>query len=46
MKGKLEAFRDMRDVLAEQMRNAMPELREDVDRAVRATGGVVKKEGA
>lgn len=45
MKGKLEAFGDMRDVLAEQMRNAMPELTEDVDRAVRATGGVVKKEG-
>jgi mediator of RNA polymerase II transcription subunit 10 len=43
MKGKTEAFAGMRDALADAMRTAMPELSEDVDRAVEATGGVVLK---
>lgn len=38
-KGKQRAFADFRDVLAEQMAAAMPELREDVARVVDATGG-------
>lgn len=42
MKGKTEAFADFRDCLAAEMRRAMPELGEDVDRAVVGTGGKVK----
>jgi mediator of RNA polymerase II transcription subunit 10 len=45
MRGKMEAFADFRDVLAGKMRDAMPEVEADVDRCVRATGGVVKGEG-
>lgn len=39
MKGKQAAFGAFRDVLAEQMNMAMPELRDDVARVVAATGG-------
>jgi mediator of RNA polymerase II transcription subunit 10 len=39
MRGKMNAFGNFRDVLAEQMNAAMPELREDVARVVEATGG-------
>ncbi|KAL2014744.1 hypothetical protein VTN00DRAFT_2269 [Thermoascus crustaceus] len=41
LKGKAEAFASFRDVLAREMRSAMPECRREVDRAVLATGGVV-----
>ncbi|KPM35348.1 hypothetical protein AK830_g11220 [Neonectria ditissima] len=40
MRGKLNAFASFRDVLAEQMTVAMPELRDDVAHVVEATGGV------
>ncbi|KAH7162337.1 transcription factor subunit Med10 of mediator complex-domain-containing protein [Dactylonectria estremocensis] len=40
MRGKLNAFASFRDVLAEQMTAAMPELREDIAHVVEATGGV------
>lgn len=43
MKGKKEAFADFRDVLAGEMRRAMPELGEEVDDVVVATGGRVEK---
>ncbi|KAL6866960.1 transcription factor subunit Med10 of mediator complex domain-containing protein [Trichoderma novae-zelandiae] len=39
MRGKVSAFASFRDVLAEQMSAAMPELREDVRRVLEATGG-------
>lgn len=39
MRGKTRAFGLFRDILAEQMRCAMPELRDDVDRVLEATGG-------
>ncbi|KAK5989913.1 Mediator of RNA polymerase II transcription subunit 10 [Cladobotryum mycophilum] len=39
MRGKMNAFASFRDVLAEQMSTAMPELREDVARVLEATGG-------
>ncbi|KAI5465494.1 transcription factor subunit Med10 of mediator complex-domain-containing protein [Mariannaea sp. PMI_226] len=39
MRGKLHAFGTFRDVLAEQMTSAMPELRDDVAHVVEATGG-------
>lgn len=39
MRGKMNAFGNFRDVLAEQMNAAMPELREDVAKVVEATGG-------
>ena len=39
MRGKTRAFASFRDVLAEQMAAAMPELREDVETVVGATGG-------
>ena len=39
MRGKVNAFGTFRDVLAEQMSAAMPELREDITRVVEATGG-------
>jgi len=38
LKGKQEAFATFRDVLAREMRSAMPECRREVDRAVEATG--------
>ncbi|KAI9794557.1 MAG: RNA polymerase II mediator complex subunit [Peltula sp. TS41687] len=39
MKGKTEAFRAFRDVLAEEISSALPALREQVDRVIRETGG-------
>lgn len=39
MRGKMNAFGTFRDVLAEQMTAAMPELRDDVARVLQATGG-------
>jgi mediator of RNA polymerase II transcription subunit 10 len=39
MRGKQSAFGSFRDVLAEQMSSAMPELRDDVARVLEATGG-------
>lgn len=38
-RGKLHAFASFRDVLAHEMENALPELRDDVRRVVHATGG-------
>lgn len=43
LKGKQEAFASFRDVLAREMRSAMPECRREVDRVVEATGGNVIK---
>jgi mediator of RNA polymerase II transcription subunit 10 len=43
-KGKLEAFGAFRDVLAKEMISAMPELKEDVKRVVKETGGTVEEE--
>ncbi|KAF5254316.1 hypothetical protein FANTH_918 [Fusarium anthophilum] len=40
MRGKLNAFGTFRDVLAENITSAMPELRDDVAQVVEATGGV------
>ncbi|KAM5351269.1 hypothetical protein ACJ41O_003992 [Fusarium nematophilum] len=42
MRGKLNAFGSFRDVLAEQITSAMPELRDDVAHVVEATGGAVQ----
>jgi mediator of RNA polymerase II transcription subunit 10 len=39
LKGKMNAFADFRDVLAEKMGKALPELREDVRASVKMTGG-------
>jgi mediator of RNA polymerase II transcription subunit 10 len=39
LKGKREAFADFQDVLAREMRSAMPECRGEVDRVVAMTGG-------
>ncbi|KAJ5084517.1 Mediator complex subunit Med10 [Penicillium alfredii] len=39
LRGKREAFAGFRDVLAREMRSAMPECRGEVDRVVSATGG-------
>lgn len=39
MKGKMAAYADFRDVLAEEMGSAMPEIGDDVRRVVRETGG-------
>ncbi|KAB5516920.1 transcription factor subunit Med10 of mediator complex-domain-containing protein [Coniochaeta sp. 2T2.1] len=38
-RGKEMAFTKFRDVLAEEMGRAMPELKQDVERVVEATGG-------
>ncbi|KAF9767472.1 hypothetical protein IL306_015361 [Fusarium sp. DS 682] len=40
MRGKLNAFGTFRDILAENITTAMPELRDDVAQVVEATGGV------
>lgn len=45
LRGKKEAFAGFRDVLAREMRGAMPECRGEVDRVLAATGGVVGGEG-
>lgn len=42
LRGKREAFASFRDVLAREMRSAMPECRGEVDRAVQASGGKVE----
>jgi mediator of RNA polymerase II transcription subunit 10 len=39
MRGKERAFAAFRDVLADQINAAMPELRDDVARVLEATGG-------
>ena len=39
LRGKKEAFASFRDVLAREMRGAMPEVRGEVDRVLAATGG-------
>lgn len=44
LKGKREAFAEFRDVLAREMRSAMPECRAEVDRAV-ATSGAMSRAG-
>ncbi|RDW93324.1 mediator complex subunit NUT2 [Aspergillus mulundensis] len=44
LKGKKEAFADFRDVLAREMRSAMPEVRGEVDRVIQATGGERERE--
>jgi mediator of RNA polymerase II transcription subunit 10 len=41
LRGKREAFASFRDVLAREMRSAMPECRGEVDRVVAATSGAV-----
>jgi len=53
MRGKMHAFATFRDILAEQMAGAMPELKPDVDRVLEetrvgssATGGVRSGSGA
>lgn len=45
LRGKREAFASFRDVLAREMRSAMPECRSEVDRVVAATGGTVDGSG-
>lgn len=44
MKGKMEAYRDFRDVLAEQIKVSFPELREKVEEVVEGTGGRWREE--
>ncbi|KAL5001512.1 mediator of RNA polymerase II transcription subunit 10 [Aspergillus recurvatus] len=44
LKGKKEAFADFRDVLAREMRSAMPEVRGEIDRVIQATGGEKERE--
>ncbi|EAW08141.1 mediator complex subunit NUT2 [Aspergillus clavatus NRRL 1] len=39
LKGKKEAFASFRDVLAREMRSAMPECRGEVERVLEGTGG-------
>ncbi|KAL3471562.1 mediator of RNA polymerase II transcription subunit 10 [Aspergillus californicus] len=39
LRGKKEAFVSFRDVLAREMRSAMPEVRGEVERVIRATEG-------
>lgn len=43
MKGKKEAFGSFRDVLAREMASALPEVRADVEKVVRETGGDVAR---
>ncbi|KAJ5582046.1 Mediator of RNA polymerase II transcription subunit 10 [Penicillium sp. DV-2018c] len=43
--GKRKAFASFRDVLAREMRSAMPECRGEVDRAVAVSGGTVEGPG-
>ncbi|KAJ0419071.1 mediator of RNA polymerase II transcription subunit 10 [Aspergillus carlsbadensis] len=45
LKGKKEAFASFRDVLAREMRGAMPEVRGEVERVIRATGGETETQG-
>ncbi|KAH0608186.1 uncharacterized protein H6S33_002238 [Morchella sextelata] len=46
MKGKMEAYRDFRDVLAEQIKVSFPELSEKVEEVVEGTGGRKRVNGA
>lgn len=39
MKGKMEAYRDFRDVLAEQIKISFPELKDKVEEVIDSTGG-------
>lgn len=39
MKGKMEAYRDFRDVLAEQIKISFPELKDKVEEVIEGTGG-------
>jgi mediator of RNA polymerase II transcription subunit 10 len=39
MRGKMHAFGSFRDILADHIHAAMPELRDDVERVCEATGG-------
>ena len=39
LKGKMEAFASFRDVLAREIRGAMPECSGEVERVLSATGG-------
>lgn len=41
MNGKQEAFASFRDILAREMASALPEVRSDVEKVVRETGGDV-----
>lgn len=45
LRGKREAFAGFRDVLAREIKGAMPECLGEVDRVLGATGGVVRGEG-
>lgn len=42
MRGKMAAYGDFRDVLAREMGRALPEVREDVEKVVEATGGKIE----
>lgn len=44
MRGKESAFRSFRDILAQEMERALPELRDDVRSVVEATGGGLKED--
>lgn len=39
LKGKMEAFASFRDVLAREIKGAMPECTGEVDRVLSSTGG-------
>ena len=39
LKGKSEAFAQLRDILAKEIMTAMPEVRNEVKRVVESTGG-------
>ncbi|KAI9874337.1 MAG: RNA polymerase II mediator complex subunit [Pleopsidium flavum] len=45
LKGKTEAFASFRDVLAEEMSSAMPEVRGEVERVLEATCGKRREQG-
>ncbi|PBP22706.1 transcription factor subunit Med10 [Diplocarpon rosae] len=50
MKGKMDAYASFRDVLAQEIGHALPEVRDDVVKALLATGGdphvLEKREGS
>lgn len=39
LRGKALAFRSFRDILAEEIHSAMPELRSELERVIQETGG-------
>lgn len=45
MKGKKEAFGNFRDVLAQEINSAMPELQTHVQKVVTETSGQISGEG-